>query len=293
MKKLSIVLLFLMCASYCIAQDSTKKWQPSAGINFTSVPTIHISGTDTTFQNALSIAPFFSIRSQGGFGVVYSPVLVAGGSHPGFFMHTITIGLEQYSKENFDLVADYSHFFFTNNSSIPTTPISNEVILAATYKKLWLRPKLSAGFGFGTNKESSPYTQSYDIALAAGISHSFDWELNNFSFDVSPSALVNAGTNEYFSFLSLSKYISHSNKFNKYIKNPHARNQRGNSTPQTTQTTKPTQSISVNNIELNLESSIDKGSFSLRPAASLFIPATSTAGSGLDGYWELSVTYSF
>jgi len=290
MKKLFIALLFLVFASYCIAQDSTKKWQPSIGINFTSVPTIHTSGTDTSFQNALSIAPLFGIRSHGGFGVVYSPVFVAGGPNPGIFMHIITIGLEQYSKENFDLVADYSHFFFTNNSSIPTTPINNEVILAATFKKLWIRPKLSAGLGFGTNNEVSPSTQAYDIELAAGISHSFEWELNNFSFNVSPSVLVNAGTNEYFSFLSLTKYISHSNNFNKYIKNPHARSGRGNSIPQTTTTT---QTISVNNIELNLESYIDNGTFSIRPAASLFVPVSSTTNSVVDGYWELTIAYHF
>lgn len=273
-----------------MAQDSTKKWQPSLGINFTSIPTINISGTDTSFKNALSIAPFFSIRSQGGFGVDYSPVIVAGGPHPGLFMHKITIGLEQYSKENFDLVADYSHFFFTGNSSIPMTPISNEVIFAATYKKLLLRPKLSAGFGFGTNNEVSPSANVYDIEFAAAISHSFGWELNDFSFNVTPSILVNAGTNEYFSFLSLSKYISHTNKFNRYVKKPYSKNKRGNSTTPTTKTTQP---ISVNNIELNLESSIDIGSFNIRPAASFFVPVSSTTNSGLDGYWELAVTYNF
>ena len=292
MKKLSITLLFFVFGLYCSAQDSTKKWQPSAGVNFTSVPTINISGTDTSFNNALSIAPFIDFRSPGGFGIVYSPVFIAGGPHPGIYMHKITIGLEQYGKENFDLVADYSHFFFTGNSSIPTSPISNEVIFGATYKKLWLMPKLSAGFGFGTNKEVSPATEAYDIELAAGISHSFDWELNNFSFNVIPSLLANAGTNEYFSFLSLSKYISHSRKFNKIVKNSHARNRGGNTiTP--TQTSNTAQSISVNNIELNLESSIDNGSFSIRPAFSVFVPVSSTANSGLDGYWELTATYSF
>lgn len=293
MKKLSIALLLLAFASYSKAQDSTKKWQPSIGINFTTVPTINISGTDTSFQNTLSIAPTFSFRSQGGFGIAYSPVFVAGGSNPGIFMHTVTIGLEQYSKKNFDLVAEYSHFFFTGNISLPTTPISNEVILAAKYKRLWLRPVLSAGIGFGTNKEVSPSTGAYDIELAAGVSHSFNWDINNFSFNVSPSVLVNAGTNEYFSFLKLSKYISHSNNFNKIVKNPHASNRGRNSTPPTTTTTTTTQRISVNNIELNLESSMDIGSFSIRPSGSLFVPVTSSSNSGLGGYWELTMTYSF
>src|SRR5258706_6616510 len=237
LKKLSNAILFLVFVSNWMAQDSTKKWQPSVGINFTSIPTINISGTDTSFQNALSIAPLFSIRSKSGFGVVYSPVIVASGPHHGLFMHKVTIGLEQYGKENFDLVADYSHFFFAGNSSIPMTPINNEVIFAATYKKWWLRPKFSAGFGFGNNNEVSPSANVYDIELAAGISHSFDWELNDFSFNVTPSILVNAGTSEYFSFLSLSKYISHSDKFSKYVKNSYSKNKTGNSTAPTAKTT--------------------------------------------------------
>ena len=285
MKTFFISLLFLVIASNCNAQDSTKKWQPSIGINFTSVPTIHISGIDTSIQNNLSIAPTFSIRSQGGFGIIYSPVYVSGGSKPGIFMHTATIGLEQYDQENFDLVADYSHFFFTGNSSIPTTPITNEVILGARYKKLWLMPKLSAGVGFGTNRNVSSSKQVYDIELAAGLSHSFDWDQNDFSFDITPSILMNAGTNSYFSFLKLSKYISHSKNFNKKVKNPNAGS--GNAV------TKIKQKISMNNLELNLESDIEYGSLSIRPTASLFVPVTSKANARLDGYWELTVEYSF
>jgi hypothetical protein len=82
MAKLIIGLSFLVLSSYCFAQEKEQEWVPSAGINFTSVPTAHISGTDTSFQNALSVGPFFGIRNRGGFGIVYSPILVAGGSQP-------------------------------------------------------------------------------------------------------------------------------------------------------------------------------------------------------------------
>jgi len=291
MKSLSLALLCLAFYYNGRAQDSTKKWQPTLGINFTTVPTLNISGTDTSFQNALSIAPVFNIRSKGGFGIIYSPVFVSGGSHPGIFMHILTIGLEQYDKKNFDLVADYSHFFFTGNSSIPTTPITNEVILEATYKQWSLMPKLSAGFGFGTNNDVSPSTGAYDIELAWGVSHSFAWEQKDFSYNVTPSVLMNAGTNEYFSFLKLSKYISHSNQFNKIVKNPHASHSRGNTTTTTTEQT--TQKISLNNIELNLESSIEHGSFSIRPSASLYVPVSSQDNAVIGGYWELSLSYNF
>lgn len=278
-----------------MGQDGSKKWQPSVELNFSSVPVFHVSGTDTSLQNAISFAPYFDVRSPGGFGISYSPYFVTGGSHPGIFMHLVTIGLEQYGKKDYELIADYNHFFFTDNPGIPTTPITNEIILGATYKKLWLSPKFSAGIGFGTNKETSPSTSAYDIELAGGVSHYFDWKGgNDFSFNVTPSILLNAGTNEYFSFLKLSKYISHSNNYKNIVKNPHASNKgRGNSgrTTTTTSTSGTTsQTISVNNIEINLESTVEHGSFSIRPAASLYLPVSSSA---LGGYWELNLSYYF
>jgi hypothetical protein len=295
MKNLLVTLLFLASYYYSISQDNSKRWQPSVEMNFSTVPFFHASGTDTTLQNAISIAPFFSFRSPAGFGINYSPYFVAGGAHPGIFMHLVTIGLEQYGKKDYELVADYNHFFFTDNSSIPSTPITNEIILGATYKKLWLSPKFSAGIGFGTNKETSHSTSAYDIELTGGISHYFDWKgQNDFSFNVTPSVLLNAGTNEYFSFLKLSKYISHSNNYKSIVKNPHASNKgRGNSgrtTTTTTTTANSTQSISVNNIEINLESTVEHGSVSVRPAASVYVPVSS---SKLSGYWELNFSYYF
>jgi len=295
MKNFSMTLLFLAVCCYSMGQG-LKKWQPSVEVNFSSVPVFHISGTDTSLRNQISIAPYFTYRSPGGFGVSYSPYFVTAGSHPGIFMHMVTIGLEQYGKKNYELVADYNHFFFTDNSSIPTTPITNEIILGATYKKLWLSPKISAGIGFGTNKETSPSTFAYDVELAGGISHYFDWKGDNdFSFNVTPSILLNAGTNEYFSFLKLSKYISHSNNYKSIVKNPHASNKgRGNSGRTTTTTTSttgnPTQTISVNNIEVNLESTVEHGSISVRPAASLYVPVSSSKPGG---YWELNFSYYF
>jgi hypothetical protein len=294
MKNFLTTLLFLAICSYSIGQG-LKKWQPSVEVNFSSVPAFHISGTDTSLQNEVSIAPSFTYRSPGGFGVIYSPYFVTGDSHSGIFMHLVTIGLEQYGKKDYELVADYNHFFFTDNSSVPSTPITNEIILGATYKKLWLSPKIAAGIGFGTNKETSPSTSAYDVELAGGISHYFDWKSDNdFSFNVTPSILLNAGTNEYFSFLKLSKYISHSNNYKSIVKNPHASNKgRGNSGRTTTTTTAPahtTQTISVNNIEVNLESTVEHGSISVRPAASLYVPVSSSKPGG---YWELNFSYYF
>ncbi|KAA9039065.1 hypothetical protein FW778_09500 [Ginsengibacter hankyongi] len=290
MKTLSIVLVLIIYACSSKAQDTIKKWNYSIGITFTGVPVVQISGTDTTFQNSLSVAPAFSIRNHSGIGIIYSPAFVTGGSDGGIYMHKITAGFEQYDKKKFDIVAEYTHFFFTNNTAIPYTPISNEIELGATYKKSVIRPKLYTDIGFGTDKSISSSTTAYDIAIAAGFSHSFDWETGGVNLNATPSLMLNAGTNAYFSFLGISKYISHSNKFNNIVKNYHSKNNRGNGNNQTTSTV-TTQQLSINYLELNLETSLESGSFSLRPGGSLFFPTSS--GLSVDGYWDLTLTYEF
>lgn len=283
---------------FSIGQQESKGWQASAEVNLSALPTLRFSGTDTSTQQVLSVAPSFSFRSPGGFGIIYSPHFVAAGSEPGIFMHVVTIGLEQYNKKDYQLVADYNHFFFTGNNSVPTTPITNEVIVEGIYKKLWLSPKVLAGIGFGMNNEISPSKLASDIELTGGICHYFDWQQgNDFSFNVTPSILLNAGTNEYFSFLKLSKYITHNNNYKKIVKNTHASNGRGRGNSNTTTTTVSTttsenvsQRVSVNNVELNVESTVEHGAFSIRPAASLYLPVSSHA---LSGYWELNLGYYF
>ena len=291
MKNIFGSFLILAFSIHVHGQDTEKKWQPYAELNFTTIPTTNISGTDTLFQNTLSITPSIGIRNQNGFGLVYAPSFITGGQNSGIFMHTVTVGFEQYDKKKFDFIADYNHFFFTGNTSIPFTPIRNEIILGATYKKLWLMPKLYTSLGFGTNKEVSPSSTAYDIYFAAGVSHSFGWDNDNFSFNITPSVMLNAGTNEYFSFQGLSKYISHNKKFNKIVKNYHGKNNRGNPNNQPGNTS-TAQHLSISNLELNLESSLEMGSFTLRPSGSLFFP-TSSSGSGIDGYWELTIAYNF
>lgn len=290
MKKLFIIIVLIIYACGSKAQDTINKWNYSIGLTFTAVPVVQISGSDTTFQNSLSVAPAFSIRNHSGIGISYSPAFVTGGPNSGIYMHKITAGFTQYDKKKFDIVAEYSHFFFTNNTAIPFTPISNEVELGATYKKSVIRPKLYTDIGFGTDKSISSSTTAYDIAITAGLSHSFDWESGSVNLNATPSLMLNAGTNSYFSFLGISKYISHSKKFNTVIKNSHAKNNGGSGNNQTTSTGTKSQ-LSINYLEFNLESSLETGSFSLRPAGSLFFPTSS--GMPIDGYWELTLSYEF
>jgi hypothetical protein len=267
----SLAFLFITNNSY--AQDSTKMWQPSIEVNFTAVPTYAIAGTDTSFQNSLSVAPSFVLRNKNGFGVSYSPKFITGGSKPGIYMHEVMVGFEQYDKKSFDFFAEYNHFFFVNNSSIPVTPITNELFTGITYKKSWIRPMFSIGLGFGTNPQTIGANAVYDVALSAGISHPFTQEIKGADISITPSLKLNAGTNQYFSFMHSTKYISSNKNFNKYIKKKIGKN--------TTGTSSQAQTLSISNMELALQASYQKGAFSILPATSFIFPLSSNDGSGV------------
>jgi hypothetical protein len=268
---ISILSLFSLCS---FAQDSTKKWQVSAELAFSSFPTVSVSGTDTIYKSVLSVSPGLTIRNKkNGLGIYYSPSIVLGGSQPGIFLHTLAAGIEQYDKKRFDIVADYIHYFFTSNESSPVSLLNNEVYFYLCYKKPWLQPSFSADFAFNvtTGKKSSFL---YDAALSAGAGHMFEWEQNNFTFNVKPSLKLNAATDNYYSFMRGTKYITHGNSYKKYLKKSSSFN------------------LSVNNVELGIESSLEKGAFTVRPAFSLYLPVSSGT-SGIDGYWQLTFEYKF
>jgi hypothetical protein len=278
LKKIYSFLALLVIAYSCEAQDSTKSWHISIGADLTSVPTFIISGTDTSFKNSLSVSPTFSLRNKNGFGITYSPKFVLGGSNPGLYMHFVTVGIEQYNKKKIDLIAEYNHFFITSNSSIPSTPLTNEVYTEITFKKSIIRPMLGLGVGFGADDQKGSSGLVYDVSAEAGIGHRFVKNVKGAEIDFIPSLKVNAGTDEYFSFMYSSKYLSGSKNFNKYI-----HKKKGSTSP----------SFSINNVEADLEGSYEKGSFRVQPSAGFVFPVSSTEGSGVSAYWQLSFQYTF
>lgn len=298
MKRFYLLLTAFVFGSLTIldAQDSTQKWHLSAGLNMVAVPTYHIVGTDTGFSNSFGLAPSVSLSHNSGFAISYSPKFVMGGNTPGVYMHAVSVGISRYDKALFDYAAVYSHYFFTNNSSVPYSPLSNEIYADLTYKRAWLKPTVAMGVGFGNNTAVTPSASVYDIGFSAGVLHSFDWESGNVGFSVIPSVLLNAGTTEYFSFLNITRYIGHSNKFVNYVKKGagSGNGRRGGSgSGGTTTTSNTSESFSLTNLQLNMESSIDIDKLAIRPTVSLFIPVSSAAGAGVIPFWQLALQYRF
>lgn len=298
MKKIFLFSLLFIYSLSSFAQDSSHKWTLSVSMGIEPVPVYSITGIDTSFVNSFSVAPGFSIRHSSGIGLTYSPKFVTGGSSPGVYMHALTFGVEQYDKKVFNYSFNYSHYFFTNTTSIPYSPINNEISGSLTYKKPWLMPSFSAGIGFGNNTETSPSSSAYDIGASIGVSHGFSWDRESVSFSLNPSFVLNGGTNQYFSLMNSTKYIGRNKNFTEIIKNSKAAaaavrsaNRRAGGT--TTTTTVSGENFDLNNIEFGIESSIEMESFSIRPTVNIYVPVGSNTGTNLFFYWGLSFSKLF
>ncbi|GAC1482515.1 MAG: hypothetical protein NVS1B13_05890 [Flavisolibacter sp.] len=285
MKFCYFIIVFITISILGFSQDSTKNGSSSISINFSGVPVQQISGIDTSFKNDLSISPVLDLRTNSGWGVSYSPSIVTSAVKSGLYMHSITAGYEQYGKHNMDLVFNYNHYIFTNKTSVPFSPINNELFFSIAYSKNWIKPVFSLSYGFG---KDSANVAVHDIGLVAGLSHGFNWEDKGIfsNIDITPSILLNAGTNGYFSFLHASKYLSRSSNFARYVK-------KGGGGSGRKRQTSTSPSFDLSNIELNMETSFEMGSFSINPSGSLFFPMSSGTDNSTYGYAQVSLKYHF
>jgi hypothetical protein len=285
---LMIILTFLTASLR--AQEEQAKWTPTIGLQSDIVPTYNIAGTDTSFSNKFSVAPSFSIRNAAGWGITYSPKFLSGTSGPLIFMHAVTVGVEQYDKKILDYTFNFNHYFFTGNKAVPYSPLNNEISGSLSWKKKWIHPIFEAGVGFG--KDTSAGKNSYvdDIAVVLGAGHSFKmYKDSSVDIAVAPALLLNLGTNDYFSFLSISKYIGHGKNSLSFLKNGHENKSGGNGNKNSSSGS----SFSPSNIEARLEASAEIGNWALRPDAAVYFPVGKYSGTGVYGYWQVTLTYSF
>jgi hypothetical protein len=281
-KKIFLIVFFSAISIYSIGQKKENKWKLSAEVTLNPVPVYLMSGIDTSFKSTLSISPSLEIRSKKGFGLTYTPHMVTGTVDNGIYMHDITVGYEQYNRKTFNFSGDFSHYIFTGNSSVPASLITNEIYTVITYKNSWIKPMISFGMGFGWDSENETNNFLYDVTAATGISHSFLHEFKKSDFYFTPSVKINAGTNEYYSFMQSSKYISGSKDFNSYVSKKIGKKNDLSTKPE----------LSISNLELAIRPSFEHGPFTISMGNSWYIPVKQTSAE-ITTFWYLKLNYEF
>jgi hypothetical protein len=295
MKNLTAILI-LFSSLQSLAQENSKSFFVQAGISASTTANYSINGTDTSLQSAFTLSPFFRVMHKSGLGLNYALNTLSTGGKQEVYMNIATAFYESYDKP-VNLNFSYTHFFFSNNTNIPYTPISNELYGYVAYKKLWIAPAFITNIGFGQDENN--VTQSV-FNLAAGVTHNFNFvsKAGNEN-DIAPSIFLNGGNNEFYSFLSSVHYITQNTGSKGYLNSSaHSHGRaigRGNSTSGSNSTTTTTETapakFTLNNIEVNLYSSFHFGNFELVPDGSIFIPVV--ANSSIAAYWQLKLAYTF
>ncbi|MDB5277976.1 MAG: hypothetical protein JWR61_2931 [Ferruginibacter sp.] len=288
-------MLILFSTLQSLAQENSKSVFIQTGVSTSTTANYSISGTDTALQSAFTLAPFVRIMHKSGLGLDYALNTLSSGGKQVVYMNTATAFYESYDRP-VNLNFNYTHFFFSNNTHIPYTPISNELYAYVSYKKTWLAPVFIANAGFGQDENN--ITQGV-FNLAAGVTHNFNFvSHSNNEIDIAPSIILNGGNNGYYSFLQSVHYITQntgSKGFLKSVSKGHAhirgRGSNGSGTTTTASAQSSASQFTLSNIELNLYSSFHFGSFELVPDGSIFIPVV--ANSAIAAYWQLKLAYTF
>jgi hypothetical protein len=146
-------------------------------------------------------SPSIGFFHKTGLGINLSSAFVNDGSDFIPFQYVATGSYDYLKSDVFTTGVSYSHFFTKDTLLFYTTPIQNEVLLYVGYKKSWLRPSLTATYGWGSftsyeerqeqikklrkkNKNGSlPGSTTVeteetvnDFSLAASIRHDFYWQ---------------------------------------------------------------------------------------------------------------------
>lgn len=285
--KTIIILLCIFSSLISSAQEKTKQFSQQVGIAINTTAAYRINGNDTSLQNALVLAPFFRIMHKSGLGLNYSFNTLASGTGNKLFMHTASAFYEQYDKPvnlNFRL----THFFFTRNTAIPYSPITNELYGYIGYKKLWLAPAAAVSFGFGKDENNQAQAS---MSTSLGVTHNFEFSNSTIDeADITPSIFINAGNNEFYSFLTTNRYITQSIGSKGFLKT-HAHGHGNRNGGATTTSESVTNKFTLNNVEFNLYSSFTFGHFEIVPDASIFVPLN--VDNAFGGYWQLKLGYNF
>ncbi|GAC1452392.1 MAG: hypothetical protein NVSMB7_15100 [Chitinophagaceae bacterium] len=286
MKFFFLVLLFHLGISlFVFAQKDTSAGQFRIGFQSSTIPVTDFSATDSIRQE-LFIAPQLSYTHKSGLGISARTYFLTGHSS-GHFLSTVS---PDYEKDNDKLYTEvnYTHFFYSSNTNIPYSPIKNELYGNIRLKKKLLQPLLTLNAGWG--KDSSASTV-FDINVLAGIAHEFSTEINAASsISFLPAVILNAGTNNYFSLLRGSPYISSSKNYNAVIHSQSKGRGRGSSGGGSTSSSPATvNSFGLSQLEGNLYIYYSIGRITIEPDASIFIPLRS--GNSVNGYFQLTTNF--
>ncbi|HSN10199.1 MAG TPA: hypothetical protein VLS85_14260 [Hanamia sp.] len=264
-----------------------------AGVETSTTAYINTKSNDSS-GTAPYVSFYANYHNKNHLGVSAKTYVLPGGSNSGFYLTSLSAYYANYESKIIPFLS-YTRHIQTTNPSIPYSPIQNEVLAQLRITSNIIEPVFGFDWGFGNDKENNNKTV-YDVNAFAGISHNFFLLPNekNSMLAIVPTLQLNAGTDQYYSFLQTAKYVSRNRSVNYLTHGNNSGGNRGgnmNSGTITETVINQTNEFSLSNIEANFYLVFITGKFSIAPSGSLYFPLRGEDKT-MYGYWQLNLNFT-
>lgn len=144
----------------------------------------------------LSLAPSLGYYHKSGLGLNASAIITNDGDKLNPFQYAFSGSYDYLKSLSFLTGVSLTHFFTKDSLPFYTSPLENEASVYFTYKKHWIKPSITASYGWGSRtayverqdkiyilrkKKNAGYTiveteeKVNDFTLTASVRHDFLW----------------------------------------------------------------------------------------------------------------------
>lgn len=155
------------------------------------------SGSDVDLESKrkINILPSLGYFHKSGLGISGSAIVLSNGNGLNPYQFLLTGSYDYLGHEAFMAGVGGTHFFTKDSLPFYTSPLENELNAYFTYKRWWLKPTISASYGWGSRSDyeereeyitslrlrPTGYTQINtqesvnDFSVSASVRHDFYW----------------------------------------------------------------------------------------------------------------------
>jgi len=168
----------------------------------------------------LTYSPTLGYYHKSGFGFTFTGYIVNDESNLNFYQYSFTPSFDYLKNKDFSTGFSYTRFLTKDSLPFYTSPLQNELYAYFSYRKLWMRPTVSASYGWGSRSdytEREELIQSLrlrprgftfinttesvsDFSLSASVRHDFYW-LDVFTYNdhirFTPQLVFTSGTQKF------------------------------------------------------------------------------------------------
>jgi hypothetical protein len=174
-----------------------------------------------TSEKKLILSPSLGYYHKSGLGIAATGYMINDNKGLNFYQYVFTPSFDVI-KKSFSTGLSFSKYISKDSLDFYTTPIQNELFAYFSYKNWWLRPSLSASYGWGSQTEyekrqykihkrllqqSNRYYVTIknvetvnDLSVTLSLRKDFNWYdvlLKNDNITFTPVVLFNSGTQNF------------------------------------------------------------------------------------------------